>query len=200
MRVIQALAWLRDDPIAPDASVNGIARSMAENPNRAEIERDPRDNINVVPAWMYPYVDAIIRRPALGDDTANERPGLRRKGHNAALDRRRAARPIFGGCGYYSYRRGFGRGDVAITSREARDRADPLLIRRFAEGQRRALEASEEEELVCDRRAIARPFHPPDCPRRRSQRSRPEGRGMSQTGFPLPPRERAREDERDPVA
>jgi Family of unknown function (DUF6088) len=83
MRVIQALAWFRDDPSALDAAVNGTARSLAGNPNRDEIERDLRENINAVPAWMYPYVDAITRRLALGGDTAREHPGSSRKGQNA---------------------------------------------------------------------------------------------------------------------
>lgn len=56
MRVIQALAWFRDDRSSLEAAVNGIARSLAGNPSRKEIEQDLRENINAVPAWMYPYV------------------------------------------------------------------------------------------------------------------------------------------------
>jgi hypothetical protein len=66
MRVVQALAWFRDDESSLDAAVNGAARYVARNPNRDAIERDLRENINAVSAWMYPYVDAIISRLALG--------------------------------------------------------------------------------------------------------------------------------------
>ena len=83
MRVVQALAWFRDDPSALDAAVNGTARSLEGNPNRDEIERDLRENINAVPAWMYPYVDAITRRLGPGGDTAGEHPGSPKKGQNA---------------------------------------------------------------------------------------------------------------------
>ncbi|MEQ9637739.1 MAG: DUF6088 family protein [Devosia marina] len=84
MRVIQALAWFRDNPSGLDAAVNGTVRSLAGNPNRDEIERDLRENINAVPAWMYPYLDAVIRRLAPDYDAVREGTGSRGKGHNAA--------------------------------------------------------------------------------------------------------------------
>lgn len=84
MRVIQALAWFRDDRSSLEAAVNGTAKSLAGNPHRNEIEQDLRENINAVPAWMYPYVDAIIRRLALGDDAVDEHTGSRGKGRDAA--------------------------------------------------------------------------------------------------------------------
>lgn len=84
MRVIQALAWFRDDQSSLEAAVNGAARYVAGHPNRREIEKDLRENINAIPAWMYPYVDAITRRLATDEDTDHERTGSRGKGHDAA--------------------------------------------------------------------------------------------------------------------
>jgi len=64
MRVVQALTWFRDNHSNLEAAINGILRHLARDPRRQEIEQDLRDNINAVPAWMYPHVEAITRQLA----------------------------------------------------------------------------------------------------------------------------------------
>lgn len=77
MRVIQALAWFRDEHSSLEAAANGAVRHLTRNPNRHQIEQDLRDNISAVPAWMYPHVEAITRKLAEPD-------GARTKGQDAA--------------------------------------------------------------------------------------------------------------------
>ncbi|MDI6029516.1 DUF6088 family protein [Corticibacterium sp. UT-5YL-CI-8] len=72
MRVVQALAWFRDEHSGFEAAVNGVVRHLAKNPRRKEIELDLRDNVNAVPAWMYPHIDAITRKLAELHDAAHE--------------------------------------------------------------------------------------------------------------------------------
>lgn len=62
MRVVQALTWFRDERSSLDPAVNGIVRHLSHDPNREIIALDLRDNIQAVPAWMYPLVETITRR------------------------------------------------------------------------------------------------------------------------------------------
>jgi len=74
MRVVQALAWFRDERTSLDAAVNGIVRHLSRDPNRQKVAHDLRDNIQAVPAWMYPLVETIADKLAVGDQdglTAN---------------------------------------------------------------------------------------------------------------------------------
>ncbi len=64
MRVVQALAWFRDEKSSFDAAINGIVRYLSRNPDRDKIAKDLRDNIDAVPAWMYQLVETITRRLA----------------------------------------------------------------------------------------------------------------------------------------
>ena len=72
MRVVQALAWFRDEKSSFDAAVNGIVRHLSRDPNREMVAEDLRDNIHAVPAWMYPLVETITRR--LAEDEADSAP------------------------------------------------------------------------------------------------------------------------------
>lgn len=83
MRVVQALAWFRDEKSSFDAAINGIVRHLSRNPDRNKIAQDLRDNIHAVPAWMYPLVEAITRRIA-EDRTANAPESEPAKGEHAA--------------------------------------------------------------------------------------------------------------------
>ncbi|WP_457662573.1 DUF6088 family protein [Sinorhizobium medicae] len=74
MRVVQALAWFRDERTSLNAAVNGIVRHLSRDPNRLKVAQDLRDNIQAVPAWMYPLVETIADKLAAGDQgglTAN---------------------------------------------------------------------------------------------------------------------------------
>ncbi|MGC5341182.1 hypothetical protein ACPXBC_32035, partial [Escherichia coli] len=64
MRVVQALAWFRDEKASLDAAVNGIVRHLSRDPNRETVAEDLRENIHAVPAWMYPLIETITRRLA----------------------------------------------------------------------------------------------------------------------------------------
>jgi hypothetical protein len=64
MRVVQALAWFRDERSRLEAAVNGIVRYLSHHPDREGIAADLRENIQAVPAWMYPLVETITRRVA----------------------------------------------------------------------------------------------------------------------------------------
>lgn len=80
MRVTQALAWFRDEHSSLKIAVNGIVRHLAKDPNLHNIEQDLRDNINAVPAWMYPHVEAITRELAALGCAAREPKMTRAKG------------------------------------------------------------------------------------------------------------------------
>lgn len=69
MRVVQALAWFRDERASLEAAVNGIVRHLSRDPNREVIVQDLRDNIHAVPAWMYPLVETIADRLTADDQT-----------------------------------------------------------------------------------------------------------------------------------
>jgi hypothetical protein len=64
MRVVQALAWFRDERSSLETAVNGIVRYLSCHPDREGIAADLRENIQAVPAWMYPLVETITRRVA----------------------------------------------------------------------------------------------------------------------------------------
>lgn len=67
MRVVQALAWFRDERTSLDAAVNGIVHHLSRDPNRQKVAQDLRDNIQAVPAWMYPLVETIADKLTAGD-------------------------------------------------------------------------------------------------------------------------------------
>lgn len=64
MRVVQALLWFRDERSSLETAVNGIVRYLARNPDRDRIAQDLRENVQAVPAWMYPLIETITRRIA----------------------------------------------------------------------------------------------------------------------------------------
>ncbi|MCZ7497311.1 hypothetical protein G6M78_15720 [Agrobacterium tumefaciens] len=74
MRVVQALAWFRDDRSSLDAVVNGIVRHLSCDPERQKVEQDLRDNIQAVPAWMYSLIEAITAKLST-EDQNNPAPG-----------------------------------------------------------------------------------------------------------------------------
>ncbi|KUM24416.1 hypothetical protein AU467_30300 [Mesorhizobium loti] len=83
MRVVQALAWFRDERSSLEAAVNGIVRYLSRNPDQNRIAEDLRENIHAVPAWMYPLVETITRRIA-EDQTESAPASETAKGDHAA--------------------------------------------------------------------------------------------------------------------
>jgi len=59
MRIVQALNWFRDDRSTLQPAVNGIIHYLSQSPQRAAILQDLRENIQALPAWMYPVVNTI---------------------------------------------------------------------------------------------------------------------------------------------
>lgn len=55
MCVVQALTWSCDDRSSLEPAINGVVRLLSHDPNRRMIVQDLRDDIGVVPAWMYPW-------------------------------------------------------------------------------------------------------------------------------------------------
>jgi hypothetical protein len=84
MRVVQALAWFRDEKSSLDAAVNGIVRHLSRDPNREKVAEDLRENIQAVPAWMYPLVETIVRR--LAQDQSESVPDTERTKSDHAAD------------------------------------------------------------------------------------------------------------------
>ena len=84
MRVVQALAWFRDEKSSLDAAVNGIVRHLARDPNREKVVDDLRDNIHAVPAWMYPIIETITRR--LAENQSESAPSTKRAKDDHAED------------------------------------------------------------------------------------------------------------------
>lgn len=82
MRVVQALAWFRDERSSLEAAVNGIIHYLSRNPDRDRIAEDLRENIHAAPAWMYPLVETITRRIA-EDQTENAPASEPAKGDHA---------------------------------------------------------------------------------------------------------------------
>jgi hypothetical protein len=83
MRVVQALTWYRDEKSSLDAAVNGIVRHLSQAPNRGQVAQDLRDNIQAVPAWMYPLAETIARKLLGQDGGADEPDPERPKGEHA---------------------------------------------------------------------------------------------------------------------
>lgn len=72
MRIVQALNWFRDDRSNLEPAVSGIVGHLAQSPHRAAILQDLRENIQALPAWMYPLVNAISAAlPAAIEDGQN---------------------------------------------------------------------------------------------------------------------------------
>ena len=84
MRVVQALAWFRDEKSSLDAAVNGIVRHLARDPGRVRVVDDLRENIHAVPAWMYPLIETITGR--LTEDHSESAPGTERTKSEHAED------------------------------------------------------------------------------------------------------------------
>lgn len=83
MRVVQALAWFRDERSSLEAAVNGIVRYLSRNPDRDAIVQDLRENVHAVPAWMYSLVETITRR--IAKDQSESAPASEAvKGEHAA--------------------------------------------------------------------------------------------------------------------
>lgn len=59
MRVVQALSWFREERENLEPIVTGIVQRLATSPERHSIGSDLRDNIQAVPAWMYPSVETV---------------------------------------------------------------------------------------------------------------------------------------------
>lgn len=53
MRIVQALAWLRDDRSNLEPAIAGILQKLRNSPNRQIIADDLRSNLAALPAWMY---------------------------------------------------------------------------------------------------------------------------------------------------
>ena len=59
MRIVQALAWLRDDRRNLEPAINGIIQKLRNSQNRQAISDDLRWNLAALPAWMYPVAQKI---------------------------------------------------------------------------------------------------------------------------------------------
>lgn len=59
MRIVQALAWLRDDRHNLEPAIASIVQKLSNSRNREEIANDLRSNIAAMPAWMYPAAQEI---------------------------------------------------------------------------------------------------------------------------------------------
>lgn len=59
MRIVQALAWLRDDRSNLEPAIAGIVQKLRNSPNRQVIADDLRMNLSALPAWMYPAAQEI---------------------------------------------------------------------------------------------------------------------------------------------
>jgi len=53
MRIVQALAWLRDDRSNLEPAILGIIQKLENSPTRVAIADDLRSNLAALPAWMY---------------------------------------------------------------------------------------------------------------------------------------------------
>jgi len=59
MRIVQALAWLRDDRSSLEPAINGIIQKLRNSQSRQAISDDLRSNLAAIPAWMYPAAQEI---------------------------------------------------------------------------------------------------------------------------------------------
>ncbi|MCJ8509939.1 DUF6088 family protein [Rhizobium lemnae] len=59
MRIVQALAWLRDEPSSIEPAINGIIQKLKNSQSRQAISNDLRSNLAAMPAWMYPAAQEI---------------------------------------------------------------------------------------------------------------------------------------------
>lgn len=59
MRIVQALAWLRDDRGNLAPAIVGIIQKLKNSPTREAIAGDLRSNLAAVPAWMYTAAQEI---------------------------------------------------------------------------------------------------------------------------------------------
>lgn len=83
MRVVQALLWFRDERSSLETAVNGIVRYLARNPDRDRIAQDLRENVQAVPAWMYPLIETITR-PIAEAQTKSRQTSKPTKGNHEA--------------------------------------------------------------------------------------------------------------------
>ncbi len=61
MRIVQALNWIRDDRSLQDITTDGILRHLNKSPLKQTIVQDLHENIQALPAWMYPVVEKLTR-------------------------------------------------------------------------------------------------------------------------------------------
>lgn len=83
MRVVQALLWFRDERSSLETAVNGIVRYLARNPDRDRIAQDLRENVQAIPAWMYPLIETITR-PIAEAQTKSRQTSEPTKGNHEA--------------------------------------------------------------------------------------------------------------------
>ena len=72
MRIVQALNWLRDDRSLHEAATDGILRHLNKSPLKQAIIQDLRENIQALPAWMYPVVETITRKTHIQDQETGQ--------------------------------------------------------------------------------------------------------------------------------
>ncbi len=59
MRIVQALAWMRDDHSNLEPAIDGIIQRLRNSPSRQAISDDLRSNLAALPAWMYAAAQEI---------------------------------------------------------------------------------------------------------------------------------------------
>ncbi|MBD9448069.1 DUF6088 family protein [Rhizobium sp. RHZ01] len=59
MRIVQALAWVRDDRSNLEPAISGIVQKLRKSPDREAISDDLRSNLSALPAWMYSAAQEI---------------------------------------------------------------------------------------------------------------------------------------------
>lgn len=73
MRIVQALAWLRDDRSNLEPAIAGILQKLRNSPNRQVIADDLRSNLAAMPAWMYQAAQEVADRLASDSKTEDRK-------------------------------------------------------------------------------------------------------------------------------
>lgn len=72
MRIVQALNWIRDDRSLQEVATDGILRHLNKSPLKQAIIQDLRENIQALPAWMYPVVETLTRNTHIQDQETGQ--------------------------------------------------------------------------------------------------------------------------------
>jgi Family of unknown function (DUF6088) len=72
MRIVQALNWIRDDRSLQEVATDGILRHLNKSQLKQAIVQDLRENIQALPAWMYPVVETLTRNTHIQDQETGQ--------------------------------------------------------------------------------------------------------------------------------